>query len=140
MKRKVNIFEMTNADGRLIYKIGEGTFHEFVHKFIMVGDLAKSEPTAIIEMDDGIVKNIPISLIQFQKQERTFAENHIELLVDRCKKLRYTLAIASSIFYHGKFIVETPNEKLLKDQLIELGMFANTEDELMDILEKYGDK
>lgn len=46
-------------------EVGAGNFHQFGTDFEEFGDGGASFSTAIVEMPDGEVKNVPVELIRF---------------------------------------------------------------------------
>ena len=51
--------------------------------------------------------------------------------MERTEKLEAVADIISRIFYHGNFIIETPNERTLVGLLNDLGYFPTTEDDII---------
>jgi hypothetical protein len=82
--RKVKLFKWEKiAESRLYAKVadGEGLFVQYGIDFEEVNDGVGSCTTAIIEMEDGTVRNMPLELIQFEK-ELTPLENLKKTMID----------------------------------------------------------
>lgn len=66
--RKVTVHEWAKRNERDYFEkiaIGEGTFHGFGFDFAESETSIASFSTAIVEMPDGSVKNVPVELIVF---------------------------------------------------------------------------
>ena len=67
-KRKVVIYEWQKAKGTAHYEkvsVGHGIFHQFGLDYEQFENGAASYSTAIVEMPDGSVRNVPADLIVF---------------------------------------------------------------------------
>ena len=66
--RKVVVYEYRRAKGASVFEkfhIGHGYFHEFGVDYEEFETGAGNYSTAIVEMPDGSVKNVPVELIVF---------------------------------------------------------------------------
>lgn len=67
-KRKVVVYEYQRGKGNSHFDkvcIGNGTFHEFGVDYQDSDNGPGNYSTAIVEMPDGSVKNVPVELIVF---------------------------------------------------------------------------
>ena len=68
MKRKVSVYEYQKVYGESYYDkfpIGDGVFHQFGVDYEEFETGPGNYSTAIVEMPDGSVKNVPVELIVF---------------------------------------------------------------------------
>ena len=68
-KRNVFVYEYRKVDGKSYYDmfpIGEGIFHQFGVDYEEFETGPGNYSTAIVEMPDGSVKNVPVELIVFK--------------------------------------------------------------------------
>jgi len=68
MKRKVTVFEWKKLEGDTYQSkinAGVGLFHQFGCDYEPFENGAASFSTAIVEMQDGSVRNVPVEMIEF---------------------------------------------------------------------------
>ena len=62
-KRKVLVYKRVNCGGKVLE--GHGIFHQWGVDYEEFENGAGNHSTAIVEMPDGSVKNVPVELIVF---------------------------------------------------------------------------
>ena len=68
--RRVKFFKYQIAEGQSHHEIvldGEGLFHQWGCDYEEFETGAGNFSTAIIELDNGVIKNIPVEMIEFIK-------------------------------------------------------------------------
>ena len=67
-KRKVVVYEWQREKGQIHYKkipVGNGIFHQFGVDYEEFENGPGNYTTAVVEMPDGSVKNVPVEMIKF---------------------------------------------------------------------------
>ena len=78
--RKVEVYSRLHEHPWAMKKEGEGVFHQFGVDYEELEGGPGNYSTAIVEMQDGTVKNIPVGLIKFIKDEETININEYKIL------------------------------------------------------------
>lgn len=73
MTRPVTVFKLHRDEGEIDYRkvpVGAGLFHQFGSDFEEFENGGCVYSTAIVEMPDGTVQNVPVEMVRFDDEEQ----------------------------------------------------------------------
>jgi len=102
MKRKVTVFEWKKLDGDTYHSkinAGVGLFHQFGCDYEPFENGAASFSTAIVEMQDGSVRNVPVEMIEFI--ECAYEADGSAIVCQNCGKAEATMETSEGEYVCG---------------------------------------